>query len=98
MTPFGFAAFPQMGKNAQFGGKAADICEGVKQILLLRGNKKNIFYPCWGENVLHTFTKWFLGDFWLTVICENGQKMRFFGQKVPFVKNCELYIYTVYYY
>jgi hypothetical protein len=81
-----------------FGGKTAGICEGVKQILLLSGNKKNIFHPGWGGNVLHTFTNCFLGEIWRTVICKNAQKMAFFAQKVPFVNNCEPYIYTVYYY
>jgi hypothetical protein len=98
MDPLRLRRIPPNGKNRNLGEEIARICEGVKQILLLRGNKKNIFHPCWGENVLHTFTNWFLVDFWRMVICKNGQKMRFFGQKVPFVKNCELYIYTVYYY
>lgn len=86
---------PQM---STFGGKLAEICEGVKQILLLRGNKKNIFYPRWGENVLHTFTNHKIGRTAVRPYGKKGQKMAFFGQKVPFVKNCELYIYTVYYY
>jgi hypothetical protein len=74
------------------------ICEGVKQILLLRGNKKNIFHPCWGGNVLHTFTNRKIGRTAVRPYGKIGQKMRFFGQKVPFVKKCELYIYAVYYY
>jgi hypothetical protein len=94
MTPLASPS-PQMNT---FGGKTAGICEGVKQILLLSGNKKIFFHPRWGENVLHTFTKWFFGAIERNAAVKKQRKMAFFAQKVPFVNNCELYKYTVYYY
>lgn len=81
-----------------FGGKLEIICEGVKQIWLLLGNKKNIFIPA-GVNMFFTPSQkrfgWGAGR---PRPYEKHENRAFLAQKMPFVNNCELYIFTVYYY
>jgi hypothetical protein len=85
-------------KMSTFGGSLGIICEGVKQIWLVRVNKKKIFIPAGVKMFFTPSQKRFrLGAGRLRPY-ENAQNMAFFAQKMPFVNNCEPYIFTVYYY
>lgn len=98
LTPIALRALPQNRKNTDLWEEIGIICEGVKQICLLLGNKKNIFIPA-GVNMFFTPSQTAISSqAGRPSLYKNAQNMAFLAQKMPFVNNCELYIFTVYYY
>ena len=81
VAPFGFAAFPQMRKNAEFGGRGKWKVKDGEDVLAFSAGEKNILGLENPEKIFTIFTAAVLAGWQPAPRSKNGQNMVFMRRK-----------------